>query len=108
MVTKLTDYGWNNYIQEDEKRTTVCGTHIYLAPEIIKEQGHDKRVDIWCIGALLFELLTANVPFQGNDLEIIKNNILKLKIAWPRDNNLDTNNLIMKILKLDSCKNFLW
>ena len=101
MVAKLTDFGWSNYMQEDEKRTTVCGTPIYLAPEIIKEQGHDERVDIWCIGVLLFELITANVPFQGNDLETLKNNILKLKIAWPRDINLDAKNLIMKILKLD-------
>ena len=101
MVAKLTDFGWSNYMQEDEKRTTVCGTPIYLAPEIIKEKGHDEKVDIWSIGVLLFELLTANVPFQGNDLETLKSNILKLKIAWPRDINLDAKNLIMRILKLD-------
>ena len=101
MVAKLTDFGWSNYMQEDVKRTTVCGTPIYLAPEIINEKGHDERVDIWCIGVLLFELITANVPFQGNDLETLKSNILKLKITWPRDINLDAKNLIMKILKLD-------
>ena len=28
LVAKLTDFGWSNYIQEDEKRTTVCGTPI--------------------------------------------------------------------------------
>ena len=101
MVAKLTDFGWSNYMQEDAKRTTVCGTPIYLAPEIIKEQGHDERVDIWCIGVLLFELTTATVPFPGNDLDTLKNNILKLKIAWPKDINSDAKNLIMKILKLD-------
>ena len=101
MVAKLTDFGWSNYMQEDEKRTTVCGTPIYLAPEIIKEEGHDERVDIWCIGVLLFELITANVPFQGNDIETLKNNILKIRIAWPREINSDAKNLILKILKLD-------
>ena len=101
MVAKLTDFGWSNYMQEDEQRKTVCGTPIYLAPEIIKEQGHDEHVDIWCIGVLLFELITGNVPFQGNDLETLQNNILKLKISWPRDINTDVKNLIMKILKLD-------
>ena len=30
LVAKLTDFGWSNYIQEDEKRTTVCGIPIYL------------------------------------------------------------------------------
>ena len=67
-------------MQEDEKRTTVCGTPIYLAPEIIKEQGHDEKVDIWCIDVLCFELITGNVPFQGNGIDTLKDNILHLKI----------------------------
>ena len=101
LVAKLTDFGWSNYIQEDEKRTTVCGTPIYLAPEILQEKGHDEAVDIWCIGVLLFELVTAAVPFQGNDIDTLKDNILKLKITWPKDINTDAKNLIMKILKLE-------
>ena len=101
LVAKLTDFGWSNYIQEDEKRTTVCGTPIYLAPEILEEKGHDEAVDIWCIGVLLFELATAAVPFQGNDIDTLKENILKLKITWPKEINTDAKNLIMKMLKLD-------
>ena len=101
MVAKLTDFGWSNYIQEDKERKTVCGTPIYLAPEIIKEEGHDERVDIWCIGVLLFELITGSVPFQGNDIETLKSNILHLKIAWPKEMNPDAKDLISKILKLD-------
>ena len=101
LIAKLTDFGWSNYMQEDEKRTTVCGTPIYLAPEIIKEQGHDEKVDIWCIGVLCFELMTGNVPFQGNDIDTLKDNILHLKIAWPKDINVDAKNLIKKILKTD-------
>ena len=101
LVAKLTDFGWSNYMQEDEKRQTVCGTPIYLAPEIIKEDGHDEKVDIWCIGVLLFELITGNVPFQGNDIDSLKENILHLRIAWPKDINIDAKNLIKKILKLD-------
>ena len=57
MRAKLTDFGWSNYMQGDFKRTTVCGTPIYLAPEMINNTGHDEKVDIWCIGVLLFELI---------------------------------------------------
>ena len=101
IVAKLTDFGWSNYIEEEKERKTVCGTPIYLAPEIIKEKGHDEKVDIWCIGVLLFELMTGSIPFQGKDIESLKNNILHLKINWPKEMNKDAKDLITKILKLD-------
>jgi serine/threonine protein kinase len=101
IVAKLTDFGWSNYIEEEKERKTVCGTPIYLAPEIIKEKGHDEKVDIWCIGVLLFELMTGTVPFQGKDIESLKSNILHLKISWPKEMNKDAKDLITKILKLD-------
>ena len=113
LVAKLADFGWNNFIQEEEDtRTTVCGSptipfnltskfsQIYLAPEILEEKGHNEAVDIWYIGVLLFELVTANVPFQGED-DTLKENILKINITWPKDINADAKDLIMKILKLD-------
>ena len=39
----------------------------YLAPEMIRQSGHDKSLDIWNLGVLLFELLTGNPPFIGKD-----------------------------------------
>ena len=101
LVAKLTDFGWSNYIFNGIKRTTLCGTPVYMAPEIIREQPHDEKVDIWCIGVLLFELTTGTLPFQGETTEALKNNILNLKISWPKDINLDAKNLIIKILKIE-------
>ena len=98
---KLTDFGWSNYVDSNEIRKTYCGTPVYLAPEMIKENGHDEHLDIWCIGVLLFELLTGNVPFKGKDIDSLNNNILSLKISWPKDINLVAKNLILKILKLE-------
>ena len=99
MVAKLTDFGWSNYMQGDMKRTTVCGTPVYLAPEIINNQGHDEHVDIWCIGVLLFELMAGYSPWQGEDLQTVKYNINRLKIRWPRNMDRDAMDLISKILK---------
>lgn len=98
-VAKLTDFGWSNYIEDKEERNTVCGTPIYLAPEIVNESGHNEKVDLWCIGVLLFELVTGDAPFMGNNLEKLKENILHMKIEWPRDINSDAKDLIKKILK---------
>jgi len=99
---KLTDFGWSNYIKYTEIRSTFCGTPLYLAPEVINNTGHDSSVDIWCVGALIFELLTGNCPFNGKTETELFGNILKNKIDWPRDINIEAKNLISRILKTDS------
>jgi len=60
---KLADFGWSNVFNEKKPRTTYCGTLDYLAPEMIKECGHDDKLDIWSLGVLIFELITGKVPF---------------------------------------------
>ena len=100
-VAKLTDFGWSNYVDSNEIRRTYCGTPVYLAPEMVNEIGHDEHLDIWCIGVLLFELLTGTVPFKGKDYESLNNNIVSLKIIWPKDISSTAKNLIGKILKRD-------
>jgi len=99
MIAKLTDFGWSNYMQGEYKRTTVCGTPIYLAPEMINNMGHDEKVDIWCIGVLLFELMTGVQPWKGNDVNTVKMNILRLKINWPKNMDRKAGDLISRILK---------
>ena len=99
MQAKLTDFGWSNYINIGYKRTTVCGTPIYLAPEMINNTGHDEKVDIWCIGVLLFELMTGIQPWSGSDIQTVKHNISRLKINWPKNMDRTAADLISKILK---------
>ena len=96
---KLTDFGWSNYIEGNEKRTTVCGTPVYLAPEVINNIGYDERVDIWCIGILLFELIVGRPPFDGDTEQKIRYNIVKMRINWPNNMDSDAADLISRILK---------
>jgi len=97
----LTDFGWSNYVQSFKRRTTVCGTPLYLPPEMVNETSHDEKADIWCIGVLLFELSTGRVPFDGRDLETVKANILRLNISWPREIDPEVKDLISQILRLN-------
>ena len=99
MRAKLSDFGWSNYLKGNYKRSTICGTPIYLAPEIINNIGHDEKIDIWCIGVLMFELITGQPPWKGEDVRTVKYNISQLKINWPKNMDKDAKDLISKILR---------
>ena len=100
MKAKLTDFGWSNYLNKaDMKRTTMCGTPIYLAPELVNNTGHDHRIDIWCIGVLMFELLTGLPPWIGDDVQTLKYNIARMNIRWPKNIDPDAMDLIKKTLR---------
>jgi protein-serine/threonine kinase len=50
----------------DARSMSFVGTHEYLAPEIIKGEGHRSVVD-WTFGIFLYELLFGKTPFKGSD-----------------------------------------
>ena len=54
---KLCDFGWSCYADEYDVRTSICGTYEYMSPEIVIEGKHSFKVDIWCLGILLYEFL---------------------------------------------------
>jgi protein-serine/threonine kinase len=65
---KLIDFGLSKEgIVDDVSATSLCGTLEYLAPEILKNEGHGKGVDWYSLGALVYEMLTGLPPYYSKD-----------------------------------------
>ena len=69
-----------------------------MAPEMIINQNYDFRIDIWCLGVLLYELLTGIAPFSGKTFEEASLSIKKKNIEWTDKISLVQKDLISGLM----------
>lgn len=112
MNVKIGDFGlaallMSNKELQAARRTTLCGTPNYIAPEILSKDkgGHDHAVDIWSLGIIIFAMLTGKPPFQSSTPEEIYRKARAREYDWPKldtsDNFIsdETKDLVGELLK---------
>ncbi|XP_076934038.1 serine/threonine-protein kinase D6PK-like [Bidens hawaiensis] len=67
------------------RSNSFVGTHEYLAPEIIKGEGHGSSVDWWTFGILLYELLYGKTPFKGTGDDETLANVVSEGLEFPNN-----------------------
>jgi len=68
-----------------QRTKTVCGTHAYVAPEMVSGTAYGLSVDIWTLGIFLYHILVGRPPFEARSLADVKRNFEKLKIRFYED-----------------------
>lgn len=75
----------------DARSNSFVGTHEYLAPEIIKGDGHGSAVDWWTFGVFLYELLYGKTPFRGPGNDETLANVVSQNLRFPDNPSVSSN-----------------
>lgn len=91
---KLCDFGWSCKAEKGQLRESICGTYEYMSPEIVYLKKHNEKVDIWCIGILLYEMLHGHPPFSAETMQQIKREFKNKNIKINKNLQKETKDLL--------------
>lgn len=100
---RIADFGLAKVIPENERSHSFCGSPEYLCPEMLGgSEGHDRRLDIYSLGVLLFEMLTGLPPFYHEDHAKMFDQILREDLVLDQSYlSLEVKNLLSNMLEKD-------
>lgn len=78
---KLCDFGFARIIGEKSFRRSVVGTPAYLAPEVLRNKGYNRSLDMWSVGVIVYVSLSGTFPF--NEDEDINEQIQNAAFMYP-------------------------
>ncbi|XP_034565688.1 serine/threonine-protein kinase ULK1 isoform X2 [Notolabrus celidotus] len=98
---KIADFGFARYLQNNMMAATLCGSPMYMAPEVIMSQNYDAKADLWSIGTIVFQCLTGKAPFQASspqDLRMFYEKNKTLSPNIPRETSNHLRHLLLGLL----------
>ncbi|KAK7390519.1 hypothetical protein VNO78_25827 [Psophocarpus tetragonolobus] len=102
-VLKIADFGFARSLQPRGLAETLCGSPLYMAPEIMQLQKYDAKADLWSVGAILFQLVTGRTPFTGNNqIQLLQNIMKSTELQFPSDSpslSFECKDLCQKLLR---------
>ncbi|CAN0340079.1 unnamed protein product [Ectocarpus sp. 6 AP-2014] len=106
---KLCDFGFARAMSSNTVvLTSIKGTPLYMAPELVKEQPYDLTVDLWSLGVILYELLVGQPPFYTNSIYSLINHIVRDPVQYPADISPDLRSFLQGLLRKDPRQRLSW
>lgn len=68
----VADFGFARFLQDGVMAATLCGSPMYMAPEVIMSQQYCAKADLWSIGTIVYQCLTGKAPFQAQTPQQLK------------------------------------
>lgn len=94
----LTDFGLSKEkVFDNYQARSFCGSLAYLAPEVIRRQGHGKAVDWYLLGVVFYEMVVGRPPYFSMDKNELINNIQRGKLKIPSSLSSEAKELIIDV-----------
>merc|ERR1719242_1955808 len=104
-MVKIGDFGLATQHQTSlSSASTLCGTPNYIAPEVLKKQGHSYEADIWALGCMMFAMLVGTPPFETKSLSRTYAKIAANEYEIPSRLSQPAHDLISNMLHPDPCQ----
>jgi serine/threonine-protein kinase ULK/ATG1 len=72
-MLKIADFGFARSLPSTSLAETLCGSPLYMAPEILRYEKYDAKADLWSVGTVLYEMMTGKPPFRAaNHVELLR------------------------------------
>ena len=72
-ILKIADFGFARFLPNTSMAETLCGSPLYMAPEILSYQKYNAKADLWSVGGVLYEMCCGKPPFRANNhMELLK------------------------------------
>lgn len=107
LILKLCDFTFACYLSDDDMTRTMCGTPLYMAPEILQNQPYTPKSDLWSVGIILYEMLTGKVPYNATNMYFLKDEFSK-PINFPMNISQELSDLLRNLLQVDPKMRITW
>ena len=97
-IIKICDFGFARAIDNKTMITSIKGTPLYMAPELLKEYPYNKKADLWSLGVILYELYVGQPPFYTNNFQTLLHKIAKEDIRYPDSMSSDFKDFLKGLL----------
>nr|XP_026499717.1 serine/threonine-protein kinase unc-51 isoform X2 [Vanessa tameamea] len=102
ITLKIADFGFARFLEEGNMAVTLCGSPMYMAPEVIMSLKYDAKADLWSLGTIVYQCLTGKAPFQAttpHELKAFYENSVDLQPKMPSGTSPELCNLLIGLLR---------
>jgi len=110
VVVKLADFGFARYFENkpqnvsgyEDMVSTICGSPIYMAPELLIDMKYNTKADLWSFGVIMYELLYGINPYNyPKTISDLRKVIIEQKIIFNKIYSNSCISLMKKLLQVD-------